>query len=262
MSLEDVLMDAAEEVYDQEVSKSRSKKILQKSFSDDYENDSFHDDENNNQNRSSTNNDEVLNALRKSAQTVEHEEAEETRLALRNISQEMKDYNQDDKSKKENNRIEIRKDLDDNDVRKILTKSDECFHEEIDKHHHNEIKEESESEIEENDDDDNDDQLEHHNYPQGREFMFACYHGNLDEIERHAEKGASLRYKDRHGWTVLHWIASKGLKNALQVIIREFDNNQVSKCINIKDSITGWTPLHVSKVILLFSSIISYFSML
>jgi hypothetical protein len=36
MSLEDVLMDAAEEVYDQEVSKSRSKKILQKSFSDDY----------------------------------------------------------------------------------------------------------------------------------------------------------------------------------------------------------------------------------
>lgn len=79
------------------------------------------------------------------------------------------------------------------------------------------------------------------------QLIFACYRTDYDSVRSALKAGASISCRDQHGWTPLHWAASKGATDIADLLIekREESNKKMKRFINAKDSITGWTPLHV-----------------
>ena len=109
------------------------------------------------------------------------------------------------------------------------------------------------------DDDDNDDDVIVHDKTGGRirqalndVFLVACFRGNMKQVHEVLDKGASYRYKDRHGWSGLHWAASSNSYDILRLIIKEAANDlspsKLKKFVNGQALQTGWTPLMVAVI--------------
>jgi hypothetical protein len=81
-----------------------------------------------------------------------------------------------------------------------------------------------------------------------QQLLHACHLGKLDKVEKLLDKsGVNLMYRDRHGWTPLHWAASKGNTEIMEELIRhrKRQNKKMKKFLNAQDELAGWTPLHV-----------------
>lgn len=81
-----------------------------------------------------------------------------------------------------------------------------------------------------------------------RSLIYAVYDEKPEAVKTALKNGAYYFTRDRHGWTPLHWAASKGNEDIIDILVehvRKQDKN-VLWYINAKDTICGWTPLHVS----------------
>ena len=76
------------------------------------------------------------------------------------------------------------------------------------------------------------------------ELILACSKGNIDTVNKLLHSGASYNCRDRHGWTPLHWAASKGYDGVVSILI-DAAGERCKRYVNSADDITGWTPLHV-----------------
>jgi hypothetical protein len=79
-------------------------------------------------------------------------------------------------------------------------------------------------------------------------LLFAVFNERLEGVKTALRKGANYFYRDRHGWTALHWAASKGYDDIIEALIDHVKSKgrNIAKYINAQDTLTGWTPLHVS----------------
>ena len=88
------------------------------------------------------------------------------------------------------------------------------------------------------------------------QLQICCFRGNTSGAEKLLSKGsniAALSRSDQHGWTPLHWCASKG-HIATTKLILEHAASKLKRLLNAQDGVVGWTPLHVS------ASPLSFFS--
>lgn len=119
----------------------------------------------------------------------------------------------------------------------------------------NEAKEEEEEESEAEKDEDEEDEEEENNGDDdefdekyNNELIFACFEGNLMKVRSFLDKNANPYFKDNHGWTILHWAASKGHVDIMEELF-DFRQKKQQKAlgpyINMRDQLAGWTPLHV-----------------
>jgi len=102
--------------------------------------------------------------------------------------------------------------------------------------------EEYEEEEEEDDDDmDQDKEL-------NQTLMFSIFNDKVESVRISLKKGAYYFMRDRHGWTPLHWAASKGYIEIIELLLDHVKNSNksVSRYVNAQDKITGWTPMHVA----------------
>jgi len=99
-------------------------------------------------------------------------------------------------------------------------------------------------------DDDSDDEKE--NLPHSILLQAACYRGDMRKAQTCLEKGASPKYKDRHGWNSLHWCAAFNSDEIMRLLIKRASSDMTTRAfrrfINGHASDTGWTPLHVAVV--------------
>ena len=106
-------------------------------------------------------------------------------------------------------------------------------------------------EDEEDEDEGEDDEENTCDDPQlNQSLLFASRNDKNENVKNALKKGAYYFTRDRHGWTALHWAASKGCDEVIEVLLdfaKKNDKN-VNKFINAQDSITGWTALHVSEL--------------
>jgi hypothetical protein len=81
-------------------------------------------------------------------------------------------------------------------------------------------------------------------------LLFAVFNERLEGVKTALRKGANYFYRDRHGWTALHWAASKGFDDIIEALIDHVKSKgrNIAKYVNAQDTLTGWTPLHVSAV--------------
>ena len=98
--------------------------------------------------------------------------------------------------------------------------------------------------------DDSDDEKE--NLPHSIMLQAACYRGDMRKAQTCLEKGASLKYKDRHGWNSLHFCAAFNSDEIMRLLIKRASSDMTARAfrrfINGHASDTGWTPLHVAVV--------------
>ena len=106
--------------------------------------------------------------------------------------------------------------------------------------------EDKESESDDADDDDYGDIKEEN--PMNIELRHCCYSGHTSRVEYLLGKGANGNSIDRHGWTCLHWAASKGHDDIVELLLNH--SGKLSKFVNMKENLSGWTALHVSKIII------------
>jgi ankyrin repeat protein len=97
-----------------------------------------------------------------------------------------------------------------------------------------------ESELDEAPEDDEDFDYEEH-----QDFLFCCYHHQLEAVEHHLDRGANRLYGDRHGWTALHWACAKGYDDIAHILLKDYPDNQKKRFIHLKEKTAGMTPLHV-----------------
>lgn len=83
-----------------------------------------------------------------------------------------------------------------------------------------------------------------------RELLFAIHNEKSEQVQKVLRKeGVNIKYQDRHGWSALHWAASKGNSEIVELIIdhrRAVQHKNVKSLVNMQDKLAGWTPLHVS----------------
>lgn len=90
-----------------------------------------------------------------------------------------------------------------------------------------------------------------------RSLIYAVYDEKPEAVKTALKNGAYYFTRDRHGWTPLHWAASKGNEDIIDILVdhvRKQDKN-VLWYINAKDTICGWTPLHVSTSFYIITSL-------
>ena len=78
------------------------------------------------------------------------------------------------------------------------------------------------------------------------ELLVAAYRGDIRKVDKLIRSGASCLARDRHRWTAIMWAAAGGYDDIIESIIGTLRKSQVKGLLNAKDSITGWTALHVS----------------
>eukprot|EP01038_Epipyxis_sp_PR26KG_P013614 gene13614-18272_t len=108
------------------------------------------------------------------------------------------------------------------------------------------IDSEEEDDIPEDEDSDIDEEV---NEELNSQLIIACYREKVDMVINLLKKGANHFARDRHGWTPLLWSASKGFNEIIEVLLefrKEELKKPLSKYINARDKITGWTALHVA----------------
>lgn len=82
------------------------------------------------------------------------------------------------------------------------------------------------------------------------QLQICCFRGNTSGLEKILSKVSgtgALSRRDQHGWTPLHWCASKGHSSTMKAIL-DHAAPKSKRLVNAQDGITGWTPLHVSKL--------------
>lgn len=99
-------------------------------------------------------------------------------------------------------------------------------------------------------DDDSDDDKE--NLPHSILLQAACYRGDMRKAQTCLEKGASPKFKDRHGWNSLHFCSAFNSYEIMRLLIKRASSDMTTRAfrrfINGHASDTGWTPLHVAVV--------------
>ncbi len=88
------------------------------------------------------------------------------------------------------------------------------------------------------------------------ELIFACRHGKSDRVEYLLSKGANKFCVDSHGWTPLHWGSANGHASVVIKLVSSFassEGNRKLTYVNIRDSLSGWTPLHVICILYWYS---------
>lgn len=114
---------------------------------------------------------------------------------------------------------------------------------------------EEEEEEEAEPEDDEDDQDEDHDPIVNRDLIHACHKGDGRAVQSLLKReGLNLRHVDRHGWTAMHWAASKGHTEIMDMLMdhrRIKQQKPLSTILNVQDKLAGWTPLHVSFCLLL-----------
>ena len=91
-------------------------------------------------------------------------------------------------------------------------------------------------------------------------LILACARPNYDSFISTLKHGAYLFCRDRHGWTPLHWVASKGATDLVELLLEERKNTgkKMKPFVNAADTITGWTPLHVSIFFITVTILLTY----
>eukprot|EP01036_Dinobryon_divergens_P035002 gene35002-45307_t len=79
-------------------------------------------------------------------------------------------------------------------------------------------------------------------------LILACARPNYDAVISALKHGAYLFCRDRHGWTPLHWVASKGATDLIELLLekRKKTGKKMKPFVNAVDTIAGWTPLHLA----------------
>lgn len=81
-----------------------------------------------------------------------------------------------------------------------------------------------------------------------KELIQCCARGESVRIAKLLRGGgARLMCRDGHGWTPMHWAASKGHVAVMNELLDACPNNRLKRLVNAKDQLSGWTPLHVSE---------------
>jgi ankyrin repeat protein len=214
-----------------------------------YDNDLFEKDEDHDHRQEESKQPEkksAMDVLKAAAQRVEKEEKYEAEQVFKEAAKEVKQIS--DHIKEE----EWKKD-EDADALKILidaSKEVEDLHKdtnvEIVSPHKPKIEEEVDEGIETDEDEEEfDEKLSKH-------LIYACHQGNLSKVEKILDReGINLMHRDRHGWTCLHWAASKGYVDIIEALVRHRrrQNKKVKKFLNAQDKLAGWTALHVRLII-------------
>ena len=79
------------------------------------------------------------------------------------------------------------------------------------------------------------------------QLQICCFRGDSGGVEKILSKGSgngALSRRDQHGWTPLHWCASKGHSETMRMIL-EHAAPKPRRLVNSQDDVVGWTPLHV-----------------
>lgn len=94
---------------------------------------------------------------------------------------------------------------------------------------------------EDDDDDDQDPEL-------NQELFVCCYRENVSQLKKLLRSGANPFARDRHGWTPLHWAASRGFNEVIEILLdaRQDSGKSMPRYINSKEFVSGWTPLHAA----------------
>lgn len=241
--MDDILNEAAAEVDASERDKSsfRVRHAVDQSYDDDF------DEEFSSAAAAPLTTKDVKSILKKSAQIVSLEDAADGR---QNLKQAVSSLTESIPMKEKERIQESREsptsaihEISDDEIASRLHAA--SLHVGNDGSHHlqqseNEIVEESDHEEEGEEEGE-----EEEHYDENQNFLFSCYHGNLSEVERHLERGANRLYRDRHGWTSLHWAAAKGYDELMEILLKNYPRN-IQKYINCKDNLAGMTPLHLA----------------
>lgn len=96
-------------------------------------------------------------------------------------------------------------------------------------------------------DNENEENEENNDSDLNSQLIFMTYNGKSDSVRSMLEKGGNYFARDQHGWTPLHWAASKGFDDIIEILIRHVQSKgrNVKTFVNAHDSLTGWTALHV-----------------
>ena len=78
------------------------------------------------------------------------------------------------------------------------------------------------------------------------ELLIAAYHGDTRKVDKLLSSGALYFARDRHRWTALMWAVAGGHDETVELLIGFVKKHKLKSFLNAKDSITGWTALHVS----------------
>jgi ankyrin repeat protein len=202
----------------------------------------------------------VRSGLRSAAQKVAEEDKQNVIDALGKIDDEVNQKIQEEST----SRIAVNAPVDLNDVGGLLGQISEDIHSNKIRFNDDEVGallDEAAAEMDKEDqyaedlyesvsgedspDDGSDDGPEDEGDPEkSRELIAACSKGNADAVSKLLRNGASYNCRDRHGWTPLHWAASKGYDDIASVLI-DASGERKKRYVNSADDITGWTPLHV-----------------
>lgn len=102
------------------------------------------------------------------------------------------------------------------------------------------------------DDDDDDDDRENSDPALDRELFVATFRGNARKVDKLLNTGARYQAKDMHGWTALHWAASEGHDDIMELLLdcakRTSSPSKFKKILHCKDILSGWTALHVAAI--------------
>ena len=86
-----------------------------------------------------------------------------------------------------------------------------------------------------------------------RELFVSTYRGNARKVDKILNSvGNRCHAVDIHGWTALHWAASEGHDDIVELLLdhakRKCSTSKFKKFLNLKDKLSGWTALHVASI--------------
>lgn len=245
--MDDFLLEAAAEVEAAHVKKKSSLNddmdillTAANAIEREYEEEGFDEDED--FNRTDISREDVKDILRKAARSVDNDDAADARDILEDVASSLqpaegvKDLKKKDSSDDEGQNMAMRLNRA---AEHVLDGKREY---EVPMERESDPDSPTESEYEEINEEEDEEERE---YKDNNLFMISCFKRDIDAVERHLERGANSMYRDRHGWTSLHWAAAKGFDDIAELLISRFSGTNLKKYVNSKDKITGWTPLHV-----------------
>ncbi|OQS06159.1 hypothetical protein THRCLA_01783 [Thraustotheca clavata] len=77
---------------------------------------------------------------------------------------------------------------------------------------------------------------------ESKSFMQAIYRGNLRRVKEMLQNDIDIHVADQHGWNGLHWAASQGHKDILELLIESGIN------VHVVDPIHLWSPLQLAVI--------------
>ena len=86
-----------------------------------------------------------------------------------------------------------------------------------------------------------------------RELFVSTYRGNARKVDKILNSAGSRCHAiDIHGWTALHWAASEGHDDIVELLLdhakKKCSTSKFKKFLNLKDKLSGWTALHVASI--------------